>query len=371
MIDQRLKTLAHSLVNYSCELKPGEKILIDATGCDDAFVEALVAEAYAVGGIPFYTINRPTILREFLMHAGEEQITQITQWDSERMQQMQAYIAVRGQDNTAELSDVPEKNIQLYQSIYQKQVHTNIRVKNTKWVVLRFPNKPTAQLANMSTRQFENFFFDVCNLDYSKMSRAMDALVKVMESTDKVRMTGPGTDIEFSIKGMPAIKCDGKLNIPDGEVYTAPVKNSINGTISYNTPSFYQSVKFENIKFTFKDGKIVDADANNKERINKILDTDEGARYIGEFSFGVNPYILSPMNETLFDEKITGSIHFTPGASYDDAYNGNESAVHWDLVWIQRAEWGGGDVYFDGELIRKDGIFVKKELECLNPENLK
>ena len=162
-----------------------------------------------------------------------------------------------------------------------------------------------------------------------------------------------------------------RRNIPDGEVYTAPVKDSINGTLTYNTPAVFQGFTFENISFRFENGKIVEATANDTERINEVLNTDEGARYIGEFAIGVNPYILKPMKDTLFDEKIMGSFHFTPGNCYEEeAPNGNSSAIHWDLVCIQTPEYGGGEIYFDDVLIRKDGRFVVKELECLNPENL-
>ena len=227
-----------------------------------------------------------------------------------------------------------------------------------------------AQLANMSTEQFEDFYFNVCNLDYSKMDKAMNVMQARLDNTDKVRIVSPGTDLTFSIKDIPSKKCSGHMNIPDGEIYTAPVKNSVNGTITYNTPSFNQGFKYENISFEFKDGKIIKATANDNERINKILDTDEGARYVGEFALGVNPYIKDPMCDTLFDEKIAGSIHFTPGASYDDADNGNKSSVHWDLVLIQRPEYGGGEIYFDDELVRKDGVFLG-DLEVLNEDNLK
>ena len=203
------------------------------------------------------------------------------------------------------------------------------------------------------------------------MSRAMDKLVDLMNRTDKVRITGEGTDLTFSIKDIPAIKCDGKCNIPDGEVYTAPVRDSVNGTIRYNTPSVFQGFTYENIQFTFKDGKIIEATANDTEKINAVLNMDEGCRYLGEFAIGVNPYILNPMKDTLFDEKIMGSIHLTPGRCYEDAFNGNDSKIHWDLVYIQTPAYGGGDIYFDDVLIRRDGVFVLEELQCLNSENLK
>jgi aminopeptidase protein len=245
------------------------------------------------------------------------------------------------------------------------------RVDNTKWVVLRYPNNSMAQLANTSLEAFEDFYFNVCTLDYSKMDKAMDNLVELMNKTDKVRVTGKNTDLTFSIKGIPAIKCAGGCNIPDGEVYTAPVRESMNGIISYNTPSEERGFTFENIVFEIKDGKIIKATANDTDRINQLLDTDDAARYFGEFALGVNPYILEPMKDTLFDEKITGSFHLTPGCCYEEAPNGNKSAIHWDLVMIQRPEYGGGEIYFDDVLIRKDGMFVIDELKPLNPENLK
>ena len=285
------------------------------------------------------------------------------------MQGMDAYIAIRGNENTAELSDVPSEKLNLYNRLTTPTL--DYRVNKTKWVILRYPNPSMAQLANMSQEAFEDFFFNVCTLDYKKMSRAMDSLVNVMNRTDKVRLVGPDTDLTFSIKDIPAIKCDGLRNIPDGEVYTAPVRESMNGVISYNTPSEEQGFTYENIRFEIKDGKIIKATANNDERINALLDTDEGARYFGEFAIGVNPFVLDPMKDTLFDEKICGSFHLTPGMCYEDAPNGNKSAVHWDLVMIQRPEYGGGEIWFDDVLIRKDGLFVIDELKCLNPENLK
>ena len=244
-------------------------------------------------------------------------------------------------------------------------------MRKTKWVVLRYPNPAMAQNAGTSTEAFEKFYFDVCTLDYSKMDRAMDALRARMERADKVRLTGKGTDLTFSIKGIPAIKCAGHMNIPDGEVYTAPVKDSVNGVITYNAPTLENGIRHENVRLVFKDGKIVGATSSDTAALNAVLDTDEGARYVGEFAIGVNPYVTKPMLDILFDEKISGSIHFTPGCSYDDAFNGNKSSVHWDMVLIQTPEWGGGEIYFDGELIRKDGLFVPDDLKCLNPEALK
>lgn len=370
MIDERLKKLCNSLVNYSMNVKKGEKVLIQATDCPEEVSTQLIKEVAQAGGIPFCVNHSQKVLRELIRHATVEQMETMAMVDAARMKEMDAFVGVRGADNSSELSDIDDEKMNLYRSIYYQKVHFDIRIPKTKWVVLRYPSSSMSQLANMSTEQFEDFYFNVCNLDYSKMDKAMDVIQARLDNTDKVRIVSPGTDLTFSIKDIPSKKCSGHMNIPDGEIYTAPVKDSVNGTISYNTPSFNQGFKFENISFEFKDGKIIKATANDNERINKILDTDEGARYVGEFAIGVNPYIKDPMCDTLFDEKIAGSIHFTPGASYDDADNGNKSSVHWDLVLIQRPEYGGGEIYFDNELIRKDGVFLG-DLEVLNEDNLK
>ncbi len=369
MIDSRLEKLCRSLVTYSMNVKKGERVLIENFDCPEELSTQLIKEVYAVGGVPFSITRSARIQRALLQNATKEQIEDMTRYDATLMQDMNAYVAFRGALNTSELSDVDEHNLSLYRSIYSKRVHHELRVQKTKWVVLRYPNGSMAQLAGMSTEQFEDFYFNVCNLDYSKMDKAMDVMAERLKSVDEVHIKGPGTDLKFSVKGIPSKKCSGHMNIPDGEIYTAPVRNSANGHITYNAPSFSQGFKYENVYFEFKDGKIVHAKANNTERLNKILDTDEGARYLGEFAFGVNPFIKDPMCDTLFDEKIAGSIHLTPGSCYEDADNGNESAVHWDLVLIQRPEYGGGEIYFDGELIRKDGRFLGK-LEVLNEENL-
>lgn len=371
MTDHRIEILAKNLVSYSCKVQPGEKVLIETKGFELPLTKTLVKEVYKAGGIPFVTIKNDEITRALLNGCSEEQIKLMAEFELARMKKMDAYIGIRYSENSNELGDVPEDKMKLYSSLFNKPVHSEQRVEHTKWVILRYPNSAMAQMAEMSTEAFEDYYFNVCNLDYSKMSKAMDPLVQWMEKTDRVRITGKNTDLSFSIKGMPAIKCDGDRNIPDGEVFSAPLKTSVNGIISFNTPAKYQGFTYENITLEFKDGKIIKATANDTEKINQVLDTDEGARYVGEFSLGLNPYIDKPMKDTLFDEKIRGSFHFTPGSCYDECNNGNKSAIHWDLVFIQRPEYGGGEIWFDNVLIRKDGVFVPEELKGLNPENLK
>lgn len=303
MRDSRIQLLAKNLINYSVRLQKGEKVLIENFGIQPELVKALVEEAYEVGGVPFVSLKEHSIDRSLLMQASEEQLKLEAEFEANVMGKMDAYVGIRAGDNISELSDVPSEKMALHGKTVGQKVHREIRVPKTKWVILRYPSPSMAQLANMSTEAFEDFYFDVCNLDYAKMDKAMDALVALLDKTDKVRITGEGTDLTFSIKDIPSIKCAGQFNIPDGEVFTAPVKNSVNGTITYNTPSPYQGYTFENIKLTFKDGKVVEAKANDTERINKIFDTDEGARYIGEFAIGVNPYIQHPMKDILLMKK--------------------------------------------------------------------
>ncbi|MCK4258411.1 MAG: aminopeptidase [Halanaerobiales bacterium] len=371
MRDPRFTKLAENLIKYSVDLQPGEKVLIEIVGLEIPLAKELVRAAYAAGGVPFLTIKDKVLLREILKETTEEQMKMMARYEAERMKDMDAYIGIRAGENANQWADIPSEKMSIYMEHFNKTVHSEIRVSKTKWCVLRYPNHAMAQAAKMSTEAFEEFYFDVCNMDYDRMSKAMDPMIELMNQTKHVRITGPGTDLEFSIEGIEAVKCSGNKNIPDGEIFTAPVKNSVNGVLTYNTPAVYQGFTYENIRLEFKDGKIIKAEANDTERINKVFDTDEGARYVGEFALGVHPYILEPMKDTLFDEKIAGSFHFTPGCTYDECDNGNRSAIHWDLVCIQRPEYGGGEIYFDGRLVRKDGLFVIKELECLNPDNLK
>ena len=369
MTDPRYAKLADLLVKYSTELKKNDRILLDMIDVPDEFAIELMRAARKAGAIPLIETRHSRISREILRQTSDAHAALVRKVELFRMQQVQAYIAVRGSDNASESSDVPSDRMALYSKAIRPVL--DHRVNKTRWCVLRWPSPSMAQAANMSTEAFENFYFDVCTMNYPKMAKAMLPLQKLMNRTNRVHIKSPGTDLHFSIKGIPALLAEGKRNIPDGEVFTAPVKNSVQGFLQYNTPTLYSGTKFENVRLEFKDGKIIKATANNSRRLNEILDTDPGARYVGEFSLGFNPYILNPMCDILFDEKIAGSLHFTPGQAYEDADNGNRSAVHWDMVLIQRPEWGGGEVWFDGELIRKNGLFLPRDLQALNPKNLK
>ena len=367
MHDPRIDKLANVLLDHSCRLQKGEHVLIEAFDLPESdLVCALVEGAAARGAVPLVSTKCNLVLRSLYRAASVESMQLAARFEKDRMDAVQAYIGIRGAFNSSQHADVPQEKMDLYQQHWWQAVHSAVRVPKTRWVVLRYPTDSFAQAAGMSTPAFEDFYFDVCTADYAAMKAAQEPLKKRMEAADRVKIVGPGTELEFSIKNIPVIPCFGERNIPDGEVFTAPVRDSINGRIHFNTQSRYQGTVFSDIEFEFASGKIVKATANNTERINAILDSDEGGRYVGEWSLGTNNRVRHPMLDTLFDEKIGGSFHLTPGNAYDIADNGNRSRIHWDLVLIQREDYGGGEVWFDGELLRKDGRFVPQDLHGLN-----
>lgn len=374
MKDKRNEILARQLLEYSVRLEPGQVLYLEMKGKETLELgKQIIRFATQMGGVPFWYYNDESLGRQWIRHASDEQFKKQAELHLELMTRADAYIGLRGSDNPFDLADIDHTQMDKLNTLFYKPVHLEERVKRTKWVVLRYPNNAMAQLAETSQEAFEDFYYEVCCADYAKMSKAQDKLAALMRATDKVQIKSPGTDLTFSIKNIGIIKCDGLRNIPDGEVYTAPVRDSVNGTITYNAPSLHEGVVYNNVSLTFEKGKIVKATCDgDNTKLNKVFDTDEGARYVGEFAIGVNPFILRPMKDTLFDEKIAGSIHFTPGQCYDEAPNGNDSSIHWDLVLIQRPEYGGGEIWFDGKLIRKDGVFTDANMEKeFSKENLR
>jgi len=370
MRDPRCARLAQVIVHHSIQLEPGEAVMVESFDLAGGLVLDLVEEVQRARGIPVVVLRDQRVTRSLMRAATEAQFQLQSAMELEDMKRVQCYVGLRAADNVSELADVPPDAIAAHTRLVARPVHLEYRVNHTRWVVLRYPTASMAQLAGMSTEAFEDLYFRVCTLDYGRMAEAMEPLARRMRATDRVRLKGPGTDLRFSIKGIGAVPCEGRRNLPDGECFSAPVRDSVSGTIAFNTPSVYLGTTYDSLRFTFEGGRIVKAVGNPQQRLDALLDTDEGARYVGEFSLGFNPHILEPMKDTLFDEKIAGSLHFTPGQAYGIADNGNRSQIHWDLVLIQRPEYGGGEVWFDDQLVRKDGRFVAPDLEGLNPEAL-
>ncbi|OWR30800.1 aminopeptidase [Saccharibacillus sp. O23] len=368
MTDPRLLQLARTVVHYSANVQPGEKVLIRAMDTHDADILApFIDEIHAAGGHAFIDYADYAVNRRMMLGGSEEQFKLDAAFKLEQMKQMDAVLIVLGENNVSEYADVPSDKRDAYRKWYAPV--TNEQTKK-KWILFNYPNKAYAQLAQMSTETYTQFLYDTCTMDYGRMSAAMDPLTELMNKTENVRIVAPGTDLRFSIAGIPAIKCDGKVNLPDGEVYTAPVRDSVEGTISFNTRSSYLGQSFGDLSFTFEKGRVVSCRSDNGTKLQELLDTDEGSRYIGEFAIGTNPYVNRVMNDIGFDEKINGSIHFALGQAYENADNGNASDIHWDIVLLMKEEFGGGEIYFDDVLISKNGRFVLDSLSGLNPENL-
>ncbi len=365
--DERLTRLAQTILNNSVRLKQGEKVFIETFGSSTVeLLTELIKQSVKIGAVPFYLHNDVCLRNAFFSHADEKQINEYAAIQRDIMEQMDAYIAVRCYENPLDNAMSADQQ-SMYNRFFMKPVHMDVRIPRTKWCLLYYPNPTLAFQANMSTQAFEDFYFSACLTDYSRMYQAMLPLKELMDQTDNVRIVAPGTDLTFSIKGIGATPCHGLRNIPDGEIYTAPVRHSVNGKIRFNTLSTMNGIVFRNLTLTFHEGKVVQASADaNQKDLEKILDTDEGARYLGEFAFGVNPFIKQAIGNTLFDEKISGSIHIALGNFCGNAYNGNKSAIHWDLVQIQTPQYGGGEIWFDNVLICRNGQFVLPQLLALN-----
>jgi aminopeptidase len=359
------KQLAKQLLNHSTELKEGENVMLQLVGLNGiGLIRALTNEVRKKGAHPFIKIEDGETNRIVLEKGDEEFWANQANVDQlPLMKQMDAFIGIRAAENIYENSDVPKEANRAYSQKFLNPVHFEERVNNTRWAVLRYPSAAFAMNAKMPTEKFREFYYAACLFDYNKLEQAMKPLEDLLRKTDRIELKGEGTDISFSVKGQNWIPCFGKRNIPDGELFSSPILDSVNGHITY-APSVYQGKPFEFVKLEVENGVVTDFDSSNNSALEEILETDEGARRFGEFSFGLNPIISEPMYDILFDEKIYGSNHLTLGNDYEIAPNGNESNIHWDLVCI------GADVYLDGELTRKGREFVKDELKGLNPDSL-
>ena len=372
-MDERLDKLARLLLNYSLELRRGELFEINAALPAKPLIKSLMRAALDVGAAPFVKLTDDELERlsfsyidpdrpEEAQAVFEKQLV----WENAYWDQMAAHVDIGVDENDAELSAVDVRARTLYRNA-RRALRDKI-IDERRWVYLHWPTFADAQKAGMCFDDFYEFFLNAALVDYEAMARGMEPLVRLMEQTNDVRIVGPDTELTFSIAGIPVRPCHGQRNIPDGEVYTAPVLDSVNGHIRYNTAAMRYGRRFMNPRLVLRNGHIDEASCDgDSAAFAEMLDADEGARYIGEFALGVNNAVTKAIGNTLYDEKIGGSFHLTPGCCYAEADNGNRSQLHLDIVCIQTAAYGGGEIWFDGRLVRKDGLFTLPELQGLNP----
>lgn len=359
--------LANILLDHSLELKANDKLIIETIVEAKDLNKEILIQANKRGVYAELNLSDDDYKSLLLENKNNniDNLEVFTNHDINKYKDIDGVIAIRGFKNEFSAVDVDPI---LMQDIQRKRMKLSEVIMSKKWILINYPTHAMAQKAKMSYDKYVEFCNQAMCSDYKAMRKNLLPLKELFNKTDKVHITSPGTNITFSIKGIDTVICSGENNIPDGEVFTAPVKESVNGVIKYNTYSIQQNKRWDNIELTFENGKIVKSTCDNasEDELSKLFDIDDGARYTGEFSIGVNNNIKNPIGDILYDEKIGGSFHLTPGVAYEDANNGNKSSLHWDLVLIQNESFGGGEIYFDDVLIRKDGKFVIEELLSLN-----
>lgn len=369
---ERISKFAKVIVERCCAVKEGERVLVEVTGSEDALAAEVIRAVYDAGGVPFYNQVWDSLQSVWLERAGVEAVKLRAGWDTERMREMDVYIGLRSCANSFDMAGVSSEQNRMYRLEYETPVHFQTRLPHTRWLVTRVPTASMAQKAGMPTREFEEFYYRCCSIDYDRFREAMQPLTETMRKAKNVRIKGEGVDLSFTMCGAEVSICSGTRNIPDGEVFSAPTVDSVEGCIRYNVPTTYNGVEYRGIRLEFEHGRIVSTscESGDAKKLEDIFDTDDGARYIGEFAIGTNPFVDRPVGDILFDEKAAGSLHFTPGNSYESSGNGNKSGIHWDLVYRMQPEYGGAEIWFDDTLIMRDGLFVPNELTHLNPEQL-
>jgi aminopeptidase len=370
----RLSILAERMVNYSLKLQRGERAMIAAGHSAMPLVKVFAAECLKVGAIPFTYFMDEELTRLFLSSLPQdndallnESIATYVDPINRMMDGVEAVVVIRSKETDTPYAGTTGKTLMAYQQQFGLLFHRFTNEK--KWIVLDWPTPLQARKARISYQAFYKFVMDVSLVDYAALHQAALPAKAVLDAADRIHITGPGTDLYFSKKGINTIIGAAANSYPDGELYTAPVKDSVEGYVTFTVPSNYMGQTFHGVRLELEQGKIVKATCKkgSQEALNAILQTDEGASYIGEFALGINPDIRQPMNDIHYDEKIAGSFHFTPGNCYNDAYNGNRSAIHWDQVCMQDPAHGGGEIWLDGQLLRKDGVFVMDIFKALNP----
>jgi len=369
----RLDVLAERMANYSLKMKRGERCLIAAGHSAMPLVKAFAEACVQAGAIPITYFMDEEITRLFLVSLPQDDDKILTEAIGTyvnplhlMMDGVESVVIIRSKETDTPYAGATGKTLMAYQQQFGRLFHRFTNEK--KWIVLDWPTILQAEKAGMTYAEFYKFVMDISLVDYAAMYTAALPAKAILDAADRVQIKGPGTDLRFSKKGINTIIGAAANSYPDGELYTAPVRDSVEGYVTFTVPSIYMGQTFEGIHLEFKKGQIIKATCQkgSEEALNAIFKTDEGASYIGEFALGINPNVCQPMNDIHYDEKIAGSFHFTPGNCYNDAYNGNRSAIHWDQVCMQDLAHGGGEIWLDGQLLRKDGVFVMEGFRALN-----
>lgn len=371
MMDQRLKQMAKTVINYSLNIQPGEKVLIDSTKNCSEMIKYMIKLIADRGAIPLVMLKETDIKRSLIINGCKEQFELMKTQEETILNKVDVYINMIDSDNCFDMSDIPSEKRALYQKYYFQPINFEIIVPKLRWITVDYPSISSAQQFGMSTDEYENYFFDAVNVDYEELGKKMQKLKELLDKGKHIQIESPNVNLSFNIDNLCSEVCSGKINLPDGEVFIAPTINSANGEIEFNVPSRYQGSSFEKIKLFFQDGRVVNySSQTNYEKLAEILESDEGNKYIGEFAIGTNPNINRPRSNILFDEKMLGSFHIALGNSHSLSDNGNKASIHWDMVNVLTENYGGGRIILDDEVIQENGIFVHHDLKELNSKVL-
>lgn len=365
MADARLQKLAKVLVHYSLKLKPGDRLLINSMDIAAPLIREVFREAVRAGAHIDTDITIDGMGEILLREGSDEQLNYISEMEKLGNEYYSAYLTIWAQRNSRELSGVDPARMALRRSAHAatlKRMLERIASGDARWCGTLFPTHSSAQDAGMSLSDYEDFVYNTGLLDrddpiaaWQQVHKEQQRVVEFLEQHDEIHIVAPGTDLTYRVGGRKWINCAGTENFPDGEVFSGPIENSVNGSILFSYPAIYNGNEVAEVRLTFRDGKVVESSASRGEDfLNATLDTDEGARYVGEVAFGLNYNISRYSKDTLFDEKIGGTMHMALGASLPESGGVNESALHWDMVSDLRE----GRVYADGKLCYEHGKFI-------------
>ena len=365
MTDPRHQKLAKVLIHYSLALKPGDKLLIGCPSFAEPLIQELYREALRAGAYVRPRIRLEGLQEIFFKEASDEQLTAIPEIEKLEHEFYNVELSIWGSQNTKNLSGIDPKRIaknrEAHSEFFKRDLYRMAKGE-LRWCGTMFPTHAHAQDAGMSLSDYEDFVYNAGLLNeddpvagWRKVHAQQQRVVDFLDQRDEIHIIAPGTDITYKVGGRKWINCAGTENFPDGEVFSGPIEHSVNGTVHFNYPAIYDGNEVEDVRLTFRDGKVIESSASKGLHfLNAMLDTDAGARFLGEVAFGLNYNIKQFSKDTLFDEKIGGTMHMALGASLPESGGVNESGLHWDMVCDLRA----GKVYADGNLCYESGKFI-------------